>query len=101
METHPTDGMVARLGCELLAALRYGIYSHSDQPAEPAPVGVRVRVPVAGGAGADLLASRGLLVSGQVQLGGKTMAEVLHAWAPEDYPPPPPRPDEGEEEEEK
>ena len=100
METHPTDGMVARLGCELLAALRYGVYSHSDQPAEPAPVGVRVRVPVAGGAGADLLASRGLLVSGQVQLGGKTMAEVLHAWAPEDYPPPPPRPDEGEEEEE-
>jgi len=99
LERHPSDGMLARLGCEVLAALCYGIYN----PLEGEGVdGVLVHIPEARGAGAELLTQRGLLSEGQVVLGGKTMAAVLHSWMPETYdPPPPPRDeDEGHREEE-
>ena len=99
LEKHPSDGMLARLGCEVLAALCYGIY----KPLEGEGVdGALVHIPVAGGVGAELLTQRGLLSEGQVVLGGKTMAAVLHSWMPETYDPPnPPRDeDEGHREEE-
>jgi len=100
METHPSDGMVARLSCEVLAALRYGIY-WEEAPLSSPPQEVQARLPVVvRGVNSELLTSRGLLIGDQLALGGKTMAAVLHAWLPDNYPPAPPSEEEEEEEEE-
>ena len=96
LERHPSDGMLARLGCEVLAALCYGIYNPLEPLEGEGFDGVLVHIPEARGAGAELLTQRGLLSEGQVVLGGKTMAAVLHSWMPETYDPPPPPLDEDE-----
>lgn len=84
MECHSTDAMVARIGCEIIAAVHYQIY-HASSNAETTRA-----APLPTGPGADVLLSRGLLKENNVLLGGKTMGAVLHAWLPRVYPPPPP-----------
>ena len=100
MERHPSDLMVARLGCELLAAIHYRVYRTRDGEAEAdpsrqhhdavTPPGILGRIPDINPALSKELEARGLVTvdSGVpcVQVGGKSMAQALHAWLPGRYP---------------
>jgi len=115
MDLHPAVAMIARLGCEVLAALHYGIFSTNSKllslpidlteetqatyaPGPEYPEEVRAWIPIANGPGLTELTKRGLLVNGEVVLGGKTMSQVLHLWLPTFYPKPSPEEDDRDEE---